>query len=234
MDILQEARDLSKKSFINHVFSSADDDKAEILNVIQYSILGFIPIVILNKTIQRFVPEADPEKSSLEIIIEILIQMIVIFCGIIIIHRMITFFPTYSGFKYENLILTNVILGFLIIVLSIQSKMGIKANIIVDRISELWNGGEHEDKKKSVKNGVRVSTPMGGHAPSQADFLDNTMMQGGVFPPAPTAVNKPARSSIAEGYDYMMRSGGNEDAYVMPTGPVAANGVLGSSFGASF
>jgi hypothetical protein len=91
MDILQEAKDLSKKSFINHVFSSSDEDKAEIINVIQYAVLGFIPVVILNKTIQRFVPEADPEKSSLEIIIEILIQLIVMFCGIIVIHRMITF-----------------------------------------------------------------------------------------------------------------------------------------------
>jgi hypothetical protein len=235
MDILQEAKDLSKKSFINHVFSSTDEDKAELLNIVQYAVLGFVPVVILNKTIQRFIPEADPDKSSLEIIIEILIQMIVIFCGIIVIHRVITFFPTYSGFKYENMVLTNVILAFLIIVLSIQSKMGIKANIIVDRISELWNGGERDDdKKKSVKNGVRVSTPMGGHAPSQADFLDNVMMQGGVFPPAPTAVNKPARASIAEGYDYMMRNDGGASDYALPTGPMAANSVLGGSFGSAF
>ena len=75
---------------------------------------------------------------------------------------------------------------------------------------------------------------MGGHAPSQADFLDNVMMQGGVFPPAPTATNKPARASIAEGYDFMMRNDGGSSDYAMPSGPMAANAVLGGSFGSAF
>lgn len=52
------------------------------------------------------------------------------FCGIIVIHRIITYFPTYSGFIYESLTLTNVILAFLVIVLSIQIKMGLMINIL--------------------------------------------------------------------------------------------------------
>lgn len=239
MDILQETRDVSKKTFLSHVFSSAEEDKAELLNIVQYAVMGIIPVVILNKTIQKFIPEADPDKSSLEIVIEILIQLIVIFCGIIVIHRVITYVPTYSGFKYENMVLTNVILAFLIIVLSIQSKIGIKVNIIVDRISELWNGKEDEDTKKSVKNGVRVSSPMSSiltsHSPSQADYLDNHAVQNSIFPPAPSVVNKPTKSSISEGYDYMMRSdSGASNEYMMPAGPIAANTLLGGSFGSSF
>ena len=35
MDILQEARDINKKSFLSHVFSTTDEGKAEILNVVQ-------------------------------------------------------------------------------------------------------------------------------------------------------------------------------------------------------
>ena len=80
------------------------------------------------------------DKSSLEILIEVLIQLIVMFCGIILIHRVITYIPTYSQFKYEPLNLTTVILAFLILVLSIQTKLGIKVNMLVDRLSELWNG----------------------------------------------------------------------------------------------
>ena len=57
-----------------------------------------------------------------------------------------SFIPSYSGFKYENLTLTNVILAFLVIVLSIQSKIGIKVNIIVDRVNELWNGPMESDR----------------------------------------------------------------------------------------
>ena len=76
MDVLQEARDISKKSFLGHVFSTTDEGKAEILNVVQYATLGIIPIVLLNKAIQRFIPEADAEKSSLELVVEVLLQTI--------------------------------------------------------------------------------------------------------------------------------------------------------------
>ena len=76
------------------------------------------------------------------------------FCGIIIIHRIINYIPTYSGFKYEALNLTNVIIAFLIIVLSIQTKLGIKVNIIYDRIYELWNGPSAEEGMENKKVNV--------------------------------------------------------------------------------
>lgn len=233
MDILQETTDAPKKTFLNHVFSSTEESKAEFLNVVQYALFAVIPIVLLNKSIQRFIPEADTDKSSLEILAEIFIQLIVMFCGIIIVHRVITYFPTYSGFKYEHLTLTNVILAFLILVLSIQTKMGIKVNIIVDRINELWNGPSGGDAKQNVKHNVRITTSpnLGAHSPSQADFLDNSAMQQGMFPPAPIASTKPAQAS----YDTMIRGSGMTDDYgSFSSGPMAANSVLGGSFGASF
>ena len=131
MEIINDS-DLSKKTFLSHVFSTTEEGQAEFLNVIQYSSMGVVPIVMLNKIVQRFIPEADPEKSTLELLAEIFIQLTIMFCGAIIIHRAITYFPTYSGFKYENLTLTNVILAFLIIVLSIQTKLGLKVNILFD------------------------------------------------------------------------------------------------------
>ena len=125
MEVLQETKSITNGSFISHVFSTTEEDKGELLNVIQYSLMGVIPIVLMNKLIQRFIPEADPEKSSLELLAEIAMQLVVIFGSLVFIHRMITYIPSYSGFKYEHLTLTNVILAFLVIVLSIQSKIGI-------------------------------------------------------------------------------------------------------------
>jgi hypothetical protein len=229
MEILQETSSLSKKSFLSHVFSMAEESNAEILNAIQYSVLGVVPVVMLNKSIQRFIPEADPEKSSVEVLAEIIIQLIVMFVGIILIHRIITYIPTYSGFKYENLNLTNVVLAFLIIVLSIQTKLGLKVNIMVDRIMELWNGPSTNEKKEGMKNNVKVSKPVSQHAPSQADYLDNTNTQNNMFPPAPVATTR--QNSAMESYDHMMGGGPMMD---MNPGPMAANGLLGGSFGASF
>ena len=228
MDLLQETQDSSKKSFFNHVFSGTEEGKAEILNVVQYASMGIIPIIILNKLIQRFIPEADTEKSTLELLAEIFIQLIVMFCGIIVVHRVITYFPTYSGFKYENLTLTNAILAFLIIVLSIQTKLGIKVNILVDRANELWNGSSSNEDVSNKRN-LRVATPMSGHVPSQADYLDNSQVQPDIFPPAPVATATPNKGT----YDSMMRSNTGAD-FGSYMGPMAANSVLGGSFGASF
>jgi hypothetical protein len=211
-----------KKTFLNHVFSTTEEGKAEILNVVQYSLMGVIPVVMLNKLIQRFIPEADSEKSSLEILAEILIQLIVMFCGIVIIHRIITYIPTYSEYKYESLSLTNVILAFLIIVLSIQTKLGIKVNILVDRLTDLWNGtsSASNDNVKNKKN-VRTSQPISGskHVPSQADYLDQS--QQDMFPPAPIVQTRQSQAPPqAQQQEYY--------------GPMAANSLLGGSFGSMF
>jgi len=232
MDILQETHDINKKTFLSHVFSTTEEGKAEVLNVVQYATMGVIPIVILNKLIQRFIPEADAESSTLELLAEILIQLVIMFCGIIVIHRMITYIPTYSGFKYESLTLTNVILAFLIIVLSIQTKLGIKVNILVERALELWNGSPSEDRSANIKKNVRSSQPISQqHVPSQADYLDNPQIQSGMFPPAPVAT---ARQQNAPNYDHMMRGNNQMDYGMMSMGPMAANGVLGGSFGSAF
>ena len=225
----ENTSDTSKKTFFNHVFSTTEESKAEILNVAQYSFMGIIPIVILNKLIQRFIPEADPEKSSLELLAEILIQVVVMFGGIILIHRMITFVPTYSEFKYESLSLTNVILAFLVLVLSIQTKLGIKVNILYDRVLDLWNGTDSSSEKPSHKKNVRPSS-MSRHVPSQADSLDS--FQSDMFPPAPLATTpvkqqQPMMQSLAPPPQQQQP---RQDSY----GPMAANAALGGAFGALF
>jgi len=231
MEILHETTDVHKKTFLNHVFSQTEEGKAEILNVVQYSLLGVVPILILNKSIQRFIPEADPDKSTLELLAEIFIQLIVMFCGIIVIHRIITYIPTYSGFKYENLTLTNVILAFLIIVLSIQTKLGIKVNILFDRANDLWNGTSSESKE-NVKRGVRINKPVSRHTPSQADYLDNSQLQSNTFPPAPVATTR--QSNGMDSYDMMMGRPSPAADIGSMLGPMAANSLLGGSFGSSF
>ena len=232
MDILQENKELNKKSFLSHVFSTTEEGKAEILNVVQYAIMGVLPIVALNKTIQRFIPEADTDKTTLELLVEIFIQIIVMFCGIVVIHRAITYIPTYSGFKYESLTLTNVILAFLVIVLSIHTKLGIKVNILFDRAMEAWNGPS-QDAKANIKKNVRFSQPISQHNTSQADYLDNSHTQSGIFPPAPIATSKQSNGpmgGMGGMYDNLM---GGVHA-MNDSGPAPANGLLGGSFGSLF
>jgi hypothetical protein len=139
------------QGFISHVFNFDNKSKNELTNIIQYSILAIFPIVILNKTIQRFIPEADETKGSIEVLIEIILQLGLIFVGMFFIHRIITYIPTYSESKYDNLSVVNNIISFLIIILSLQTKLGEKMNIIIDRILSFIDNTPNE-KKPSESN----------------------------------------------------------------------------------
>ena len=168
------------KSFFKHVFNFDDDSKSDILNIIQYALISIIPIVILNKSIGKYVPEADDKKGNLEISAEIIIQIIVTFIGLLIIHRIITFIPPYSGIKYPEFHIVYIILAILMITMSLQTKLGEKVSLLVDRVMELWDGTT--DKKKK-KGNVKVSQPISGQ---------QQMMQ----PPASTYNDGTAISSL--------------------------------------
>lgn len=227
MDLVQSRSDIAGggKSFFSHVFNTSEDSNAEIMNASQYALLGVIPIVLLNKLIQKFVPEADPDKSSMELLVEVILQILVMFIGVIFIHRIITFVPTYSGFKYDHMVLTHVILVFLMVVLSIQTKLGLKVNILVDRVSDLWNGSSSDESRQGARKRVRFNEGFSEHAESQADHLGSSGPSS-MFPPAPVVQSRPSNG----GYDTMMRGSPQQKAESF--GPMAANSVLGGAFGA--
>ena len=161
-------------SFFKHVFNFDEDTKCQLMNVSQYSLTALVPVVILNKTIQSVIPEADDSKKSLEILAEVVGQVVIMFTAMIFIDRVITYIPTFSKTKYQEMNLFNIIIGFLVIVLSLQTKLGEKINILLDRLVDRWGGAETKkgkDKNNSQQQGQT-------HQPSQADILDTqNMMQ---------------------------------------------------------
>jgi hypothetical protein len=233
------------KSFLKHVFNFDDDSKSEILNILQYSLIAIIPIVILNKTMQKYVPESDDKKSSLEITAEVLIQIIVMFMGLLLIHRVITYIPTYSGSNYPEFHIVYIILAILMITLSLQTKLGEKVSILVDRIFELWNGKE-DNKKKNGKNGnssVKVSQPISGQITGQpiSNYTDGTAISSLPTYDATQGNQNTLAPQQLPNYDAMYRQdttplvgaatpGQTESMGMME--PMAANSVLGGgSFG---
>ena len=237
-----DSTDDSKKSFFKHVLNFDDDSKSDILNIIQYAIIAIIPVVILNKTIGKYVPESDDKKGSLEVSAEIIIQVIVTFMGLLIIHRIITFIPTYSGADYPEFQIVYIILAILMITMSLQTKLGEKVSILVERIVDLWEGNGNK-KKKNSKNNVKVSQPISGQpmmasqgqAQSQALYAEGTSISS-----LPT--NDSQSSQQMPNYDSMYRQdttplvgaatpGGAQESF----GPVPASEFLGgSSFGSSW
>lgn len=221
------------KSFFKHIFNFDDDSKSEILNILQYSLIAIIPVVILNKSMYTYVPEADDKKSSLEITAEVLIQIIVMFVGLLLIHRVITYIPTYSSTKYPDFHIIYIILAILMITMSLQTKLGEKVSILVDRVYELWNG--KQEKKNGKKGNVKVSQPISGQQQQQQMSLP--MVDGTAISSLPTYdSSSSAQTQQLPNYDSMYRQdttpligaatpGMSEG---MSSEPMAANSVLGS------
>lgn len=225
------------KSFFKHVFNFDDDSKSEILNILQYSLIAIIPIVILNKTMQKYVPETDDKKSSLEISAEVIIQIIVMFIGLLLIHRIITYIPTYSGANYPEFHIIYIILAILMICMSLQTKLGEKVSLLVDRIFELWNG-KQDDKKKNGKNGngtVKVSQPISGQVTSQpmGGYTDGTAISSLPTYHATQGNENTISPQQLPNYDAMYRQdttplvGAATPGGMEPFEPMAANSVLG-------
>ena len=103
-------------NFINHVFDIGSESKKDFLNIIQFAVLAIIPLVALNKSVHAIIPEASGMKGSLELGVEVLGQTTLMLLGLILIQRVITFIPTYSGDEYKTSNLITVVLPFLMII----------------------------------------------------------------------------------------------------------------------
>jgi hypothetical protein len=224
-----------KHGFFKHVFNFNEESKSEMLNIVQYAVLALIPIIILNKLTQRFIPEADDEKGSIEIIAEVLAQVISLFLFILIIHRIITFIPTYSGEKYADFSVTNIIIAVLVIILSLQTKLGEKVSILVDRLMDLWNGPK--DTKNGKKGNVKVSQPISQNQMAMNQSLNSTGLSMGT-----TSINSlPSNPPVQPVPDFNQMYQQDNTPLVGAASPgmesmepMAANAGIGGAFGSAF
>ena len=236
------SNNLSATGFFNHVFNFEDDNKANMLNMIQYILLGIIPVVLTLKAIKCYIPEEDDTKGTPEIAIEVTMQLIVIFFAIWFIDRMIRYAPTYSGVNYHKFNEINYILPILIILVTMQTKLGAKINILADRTMELWNGKQYAQVGNTNHGNVKVTQPIvtpGIHQVSRADALDNSIIP-------PQAGQMPAQNNVSmiDALPNMMQNNGSglssfqnqaiQNSFMESMEPMAANGALGGAFGSSF
>lgn len=219
----------SKNTFIKHVFNFDDESKAEILNILQYALLSIIPIIILNKSLQTYIPDADSAKSSLEISAEIVIQIVVMFMGLLLINRVITFIPTYSEAKYPEFKIMYIILAILMITVSLKTKLGEKASILMDRLVELWEG---KKASPSAKGKVTISQPISNNHMNpmlQQSPTEGTAISALPMPSFDLPMSSASSSSSSSASSSLPSSQMNNSGMGMmdPFEPMAANSALG-------
>jgi len=224
------------EGFIKSVFPFDDAQKATILNILQYTILAIIPIIVLLKLIKNYVSEVDDEKGSLVILVEVVGQIFVMFLALYFIHKIIAYIPTYSGVAYGDINLINIILPTIFIILTMQTKVGEKVQLLIDRLMDVYDGqtnSKKDDKKPQNQGQVRVTQPISqqqiSSMPPPPAQMTNMKSQTNEYsiPQAPNFNNMyagpetPLVGAATPGMDMMQE-------------PMAANDFLGGSFGSSF
>ena len=226
--------------FFKTVFNFDEDSKAEMMNLLQYMVLAIIPCVIILKAVRVLIPEEDESKGTIEIVAEIIGQIAFMAIAMYFSNKAIRYVPTYSGSNYiGGTEMTGFILPFMVLLLTMQTKIGAKVNILFDRAMDLWHGrSEDAVQVKEGKNNVKVSQPLAGrHAPSQADSLDNMQLlpnNPGVTMQVPNTTNIQPQQSPDFNLMYQNQvtpmpgaaSPGGMEGFGVPE-PMAANAALG-------
>ena len=132
MDV-QIGGDEGSKSFFNYMISLNPNEKNDLLNMLQYSVLAIIPIIIVLKLMKKYIPSENDKKASIEILIELVLQLIIIFAAFWFINRLICFIPTYSTAPYPHFNIIQLILPVIFILFSMNSTISEKATILMNR-----------------------------------------------------------------------------------------------------
>lgn len=236
--------------FFKYVFDFDETNKSLIFNMLQYTVLAIIPTILALKGIGYVIPEEDENKGSLEIVAEVTGQLVLLILTIWFVNKMVRYVPTYSGVDYHSFNEVNFIIPLLVIMLTMQTRLGEKIKILMDRVLDLYDGRSAEktpskDKKggKQTDGSVKVSQPIAGnntHMPgqSQPPMINSSTLglgglAGGPMPPAMSQSSAAQAAAMTPGYqtpDFNQFYQQDMVPLVDANEPMAAN-EMGSPFG---
>jgi len=120
----------------------------------------------------------------------------------------------------------------LVIVLSLQTKLGEKVSMIVDRIMEVWEGPKDKKKGKKGQGNVKVSQPISQNSSAAiSQSLGSTSIS--------SLPQQQQSSQQLPDYNSMYQQDstpliGAATPGMESFGPMAANDALGGGFGSAF
>src|SRR6056300_1354366 len=145
-EVVKAASD-DQQGFFQTVFKLDEMDKDTLMNLVQYAILAVIPSMVILKVLRNFVPEDDETKGSIEITGEVALEVVFIVISLWFMNRVIRYVPTYSGRSYPDSDPFTPLMPFLLVLFTLQSKLGSKLNILMDRCVAAYSGESPEVKE---------------------------------------------------------------------------------------
>lgn len=176
----------STKTFVSHMMDFEKGTQHELMNLLQYTLVVIIPLLLLKHGIKFFSTDLTEDKPSLEIVTEVLLQTSLILFGLFMIHRLVTFIPTYSGKNYDDLTLLGMVLPIFFIMISFQTKLGDKLSLLMERALNYF-GIDYIDEDLDLETKVKVNQPIENTNQNRPEMIPNkeTFNTGMVPPPQP-------------------------------------------------
>ena len=171
--------DSPKRNFLSHVFDFEQDSRNEMLNVAQYSVLAAVFVTLLNQVFESYMPEPERDKTAVALALETILQLVLLFVGLLFIHRIIEYIPTFSGAKYGSYNIIPTVLPMLVVLLSLNSGVGRKVAMLVDK----FNGSSAPPQKPQQSQPMMQQQPMPpalSLLPQGATTLNNPMGQSSI------------------------------------------------------
>lgn len=223
---------MKRPSFFDYISTFTSREKSQLFNLFQYGGLSVVPILIVLKLMKLYVPDEDPFKSSTELLIEVILQLVVIVIAFFFIHKLVVYVPTYSKIDYDKFSLLSAILPLFFLMFTLDTKISAKLNVLFDRLLMLVGlkkeGYEDEKDDNKSKDPTR---------PSSTTVTMGSSGSNSMLPPPQMSSSESFENRLIDGHQ-TQRGAGNDLSSMMPTdsasgmllnddGPMAANSVLG-------
>jgi hypothetical protein len=161
----------SQGSFVSYMFSMSDGEKVELINMFQYIILAIIPILLIVRLMKNYIPPVSNTKGSVEVAVELVVQLVILVSFFFLIHKLILFIPTYTKQNYPSIQFFPVLLPLLFILFTLDKNMGEKAQLLLQRGFVLLGinkeNFEGADLEEEEKNQAQVSQNVSGQVCGQ-------------------------------------------------------------------
>ena len=209
--------------------------------------LAIIPSIVFSNYVNKFLPVADSNKSSLEISFELLIQMLVTYYGFFMIKHVVVNIPTITGKDYPTFTFFTGVIPMMFTITANHTSFSEKVNILITRFQDLWNGETKTNDKQ--KSSIKVSQPISQNNGSSSNMIltqnqnnlgnNNKTSLIDDLPSNPQNITQ--QQQKYPDYNSMFQNNPtplidanspgmiNENFEIQP-----ANSLLGSSFGSSF
>jgi hypothetical protein len=204
---MEDIKPITNQGFFTYVFKLSRFKQEDLMNIIQYTILSIIPVILFVYFSKKYFPIIETDDSSIYIFCITLFQLMFLMIGIFFIDRIINFIPTFSGKYYEPINLTTIVIIFVLFMLITNAGFRERTAILLQRFDKwFWiddyivkkMGGNvkpfdifagdlnhKEDAKKNNKSTNKMSqeAPQNPPIPTQGPILPNPMTNyGGTMP----------------------------------------------------